>query len=37
MDETEGITMNSARASLGGFSDKLEKRRQAFREARVKK
>lgn len=36
MDETEGVTLNSAKASLGGFSSKLEKRRQAFREARLK-
>ena len=37
MDQKEGITLNSARASLTGFSDKLEKRRQAFREQRLKK
>ena len=36
LDEKEGISLNSARASLNSFSDKLEKRRQAFKEARLK-
>ena len=36
LDEKEGISLNSAKASLSGLSDKLEKRRQAFREARLK-
>ena len=37
LDEKEGISLNSAKASLSGFSEKLEKRRQAFKEERLKK
>ena len=36
LDQKEGFTMNSAKASLTGLSDKLEKRRQAAREAKLK-
>lgn len=34
LDEKEGISLNSAKASLNSFSSKLEARRQAYREQR---
>ena len=37
LDEKEGISINSAKASLSGLSDKLEQRRQKSWEARQKK
>lgn len=36
LDKKEAVSLNSAKASLGGFSEKLEQRRQAFKEARIK-